>query len=131
MVDDWGGAVGPELSTIGKEKDRRYLLESIVDPNKVIAEGFNQIIVLTDEGDTIVGIKKSEDKNTLTLMDKDGKLIPINKDTIEGSKKGQSSMPEDLTKHLTKSEVRDLVEFLASRQKKASKKAKAAETEHK
>ena len=131
LVDDWGGAVGPELSTIGKEKDRRYLLESIVDPNKVIAEGFNQIIVLTDEGDTIVGIKKSEDENTLTLMDKDGKLIPINKDTIEGSKKGQSSMPEDLTKHLTKSEVRDLVEFLASRQKKASKKAKAAETEHK
>ena len=133
LIDDWGGAVGPELSTIGKEKDRRYLLESIVEPNKVIAEGFNQTIVLTDEGDTIVGIKKSEDEDTLMLMDKDGKLIPIAKEAIDGSKKGLSSMPADLVKHLSKSEVRDLVEFLASKtvKKKSTTGEGGGNTEHK
>ncbi|MEQ1852783.1 MAG: PVC-type heme-binding CxxCH protein, partial [Chthoniobacteraceae bacterium] len=37
--------VGPDLTAIGAKKDREYLLESIVYPNKHIAEGF-QIVVL-------------------------------------------------------------------------------------
>ena len=34
-----GGEVGPELSGIGVRQNRTYLLESIVDPNKQIAQG--------------------------------------------------------------------------------------------
>ena len=67
LIDDWGGAVGPELSEIGKQKDRKYLLQSIIDPNGVIAEGFNQTIVLTEDGETFTGIKKDEDDSVLTL----------------------------------------------------------------
>ena len=47
-------------------------------------------------------------------MDADGKLIEIDPGSIEGRKTGQSSMPDDLIKSLTKKEVRDLVEYLAS-----------------
>jgi cytochrome c2 len=35
-----GGTVGPALDGIGKLRDRPYLLESIVYPNKAYAEGF-------------------------------------------------------------------------------------------
>lgn len=35
-----GGTVGPALDGIGKLRDRTYLLESIVHPNKAYAEGF-------------------------------------------------------------------------------------------
>ncbi len=35
-----GGTVGPKLDGIGKLRDRTYLLESIVQPNKQFAEGF-------------------------------------------------------------------------------------------
>jgi quinoprotein glucose dehydrogenase len=44
-VHNEGGTVGPDLSGIGARKDRRYLLESIVDPNKQIAEGFETLIL--------------------------------------------------------------------------------------
>ena len=132
LIDDWGGAVGPELSEIGKQKDRKYLLQSIIDPNAVIAEGFSQTIILTDEGDTFTGIIKEQDDSVLTLMDSDGKLIRVAKDIIEGQKTGKSSMPEDLVKHLSKSELRDLIEFLAGRvEKTTSNKSGEANTEHK
>src|SRR5262249_35208682 len=38
-----GGEVGPDLSDIGKRQNREYLLESIVDPNKQIAKGFETV----------------------------------------------------------------------------------------
>ena len=120
-VDGTGGSVGPELSAIGLQKSREYLLQSIVNPNHVIAEGYNQSIVLTDEGQILTGIKKEEDDETLTLMDKDGALIPILKDAIEGVKVGKSSMPEDLVEKLTLFELRDLVEYLANRKNEESK----------
>jgi quinoprotein glucose dehydrogenase len=112
LVDTRGGTVGPDLSSIGATKDRRYLLESIVEPNKTIAEGFGQLVVLTDEGLTFTGIKKSENDNELLLMDADGKLIRIDKDAIEGTREGLSSMPVDFAKQLTRVEIRDLIEFL-------------------
>ena len=36
------------------------------------------------------------------------------KDEIEERKPGKSPMPEDLVKHLTKFELRDLIAYLAS-----------------
>ncbi len=112
-VDTRGGTVGPDLSSIGSTKTRRYLLESMIEPNKTIAEGYNQLVVLTDEGLTFTGIKKSENDNELSLMDADGKLIRIDKEAIEGTREGMSSMPLDFAKQLTLIEIRDLIEFLA------------------
>jgi quinoprotein glucose dehydrogenase len=47
-------------------------------------------------------------------MTAEGNLIAIDKQNIEARKPGKSAMPEDLTKHLTPFELRDLVEFLAA-----------------
>ncbi len=115
-----GGNVGPELSGIGLVKNREYILEAIVDPNKTIADGFNELIVLTDEGTMVTGIKKAEDEDSITLLDKDGLSIRVAKETIEDEKIGQSSMPEDLIKKISMRELRDLVEYLAQ-QKSTSK----------
>lgn len=114
-IDGTGGAVGPELSSIGLTKDRKYLLEAIVHPNKIVAEGFAQVKVMTDEGDLFVGLIKRETDEALLLLDADGKEIVIDKETIEDQRPGQSSMPDDLAKHLTKKEIRDLVEYLSHR----------------
>jgi quinoprotein glucose dehydrogenase len=38
----------------------------------------------------------------------------VAKDQIDERETGKSAMPEDLAKHLSKSELRDLVEFLSS-----------------
>ena len=46
-------------------------------------------------------------------MTAEAKLIEIPKADIEERKRGASAMPEDLSKKLTRAELRDLVEFLA------------------
>ena len=119
-IDGTGGLVGPNLSAIGKTKDRQYLLESIVHPNKVVAEGYTQVKVTTDEGELLVGIVQRETDKSLVLLDADGKEIVIDQEAIDDRRPGKSSMPADLINQLTKKEVRDLVEFLSNRKTEPS-----------
>jgi quinoprotein glucose dehydrogenase len=46
-------------------------------------------------------------------MTAEGNLVKVAKDQIEERARGKSAMPEDIINSLSKSEVRDLVEFLA------------------
>jgi quinoprotein glucose dehydrogenase len=108
-----GGEVGPELAGIGGKQTREYLLESIVEPSKQIAKGFETVVVTLKNGTTQTGVLKGEDAKELRLMTAEGKLVRVPKDQIDERDAGKSAMPDDLTKHLTKSELRDLVEFLA------------------
>ena len=114
-INEVGGEVGPSLSTVGKDRNRTHILEAITYPNKVITDGYTQTVVLTDEGEQMTGIVKSRDDKMLQILDADGAEISIPVETIEEERQGESSMPADLMKHLDMSELRDLVEFLATR----------------
>jgi quinoprotein glucose dehydrogenase len=113
-VSGTGGDVGPELSKIAEQKQRPYLLESIVVPNKAIAKNFETAVLLDSDGRVHMGIVKFEDNERIDLMTAEAKLVTVKKDEVEERKEGKSAMPEDLTKHLNRSEVRDLVEFLSN-----------------
>jgi quinoprotein glucose dehydrogenase len=122
-VQNSGGAVGPELSVIGKEKNREYLLEAIVAPNAKIAKGFEPVIAIMDSGKVYAGTKKSDDGESLKLMLANGTVISLAKDEIDELAKGQSAMPADLIKHLSLADLRDLVEYLAQQKTPAPKVA--------
>lgn len=122
-VQNDGGAVGPDLSAIAKEKDRKYLLEAIVAPNAKIAKGFEPVIAVMDSGKVYAGTKRSDDGTTLQLMLPDGTMIALPKDEIDELAKGQSAMPADLIKHLSLADLRDLVEYLAQQKTPAPKVA--------
>ena len=47
--------VGPDLTHIGSKKDRDYILESIVYPNKKIAEGFELAMLTLKDNSMVVG----------------------------------------------------------------------------
>jgi quinoprotein glucose dehydrogenase len=111
-IDDRGGEVGPNLSHIGKDKARLYLLEAIVHPNRSVAQGFETVSIETNEGQTFSGIIKKETASEVTLVDANAKTITIKTADIDNRQKGLSSMPSDIAKELTPFEVRDLVEFL-------------------
>lgn len=115
-----GGEVGPDLSGIGLDKDRRYLLEAIVAPNKAIAKGFETTMLVTLDGKVLVGIVRKEDKKELVLMDAKGTITRVLKEDIDERASGKSAMPEEIVKQLSKDDLRDLVEFL-SRQKQKQK----------
>jgi len=113
-VGENGGEVGPVLSDIGVTKNSEYLMEAIVDSNATIAQGFETMIVQTDEGQIISGIVKAQDDDNLTLVTAMNEIVVIEQDSIEGVKKGQSSMPVDLMKYMSRRELRDLMAYLKS-----------------
>ena len=109
-----GGEVGPILDTVGGHKTREYLLESLIVPNKEIAPGFAQVVLLLQSEAVESGRIEFETETEVNLILADGSRKKIAKSGIQARKVGLSPMPEDLVKKLTPREVRDLVEFLAS-----------------
>jgi quinoprotein glucose dehydrogenase len=57
---------------------------------------------------------KEENAQQIKLMTPEGEALVVLKKDVEDRQTGKSAMPEDTIKHLTKSELRDLIEFLAS-----------------
>ena len=109
-----GGIVGPRLDGIGDRQGREYLLESIVFPNARIAPGFESVTIKTRQGKTVSGILKKEGAGKIELLDADGKLIKVPADQVVSRERGLSAMPEGLAKILSRRDLRDVVEFLAS-----------------
>jgi quinoprotein glucose dehydrogenase len=109
-----GGEVGPELSDIGSRQNRDYLLESIVNPDKQIAQGFESVVLATSDGKVSTGVLRGEDDKVVRLITAEGQSVVVPKDSIEERKRGISAMPADLITKLTKAELRDLIEYLAN-----------------
>ena len=113
-IDGQGGDVGPDLTHIGKEKDRRYLLESIVQPNKQIAQGFESVRVLLKNEEGYAGVLKSETPTELVLNSPDTGPVTVKKSDIQSRQKALSPMPEGMGQILSRQDLRNLVEFLSS-----------------
>lgn len=114
-----GGDAGPDLAEIGAKQSREFLLESIVKPNAKIAPGFDTVVVTLKSGGVAAGIVASETNDTLTLRNTDNKVVAVKKSDIAKREGAPSSMPEIYGAILTKTELRDLVEYLVSLKEKA------------
>jgi len=108
-----GGQVGPNLTGLGQRLTRLEIVESIVDPNRKIANGFQSTVVFLKEGAPLEGIVFEENDKSLKLRDKDDKVHVVAREDIETTRTGLSPMPADHVKFLSREEVRDLVEFLS------------------
>jgi len=117
-INGVGSEVGPDLSEIGKQKPRDYLLEAIVNPNAKIAEGFETAVFAMDDGLIHSGVVKGEDEKFFRIMTPQGELILVEKEHVDERAKGQSGMPADLPKQITRRDIRDLVEFLTTLKEK-------------
>lgn len=109
-----GGEVGPDLAGVATRRNREYLLESIVYPNKHLAEGYESVIVTMKNGTTYAGIVKSETAAELEINSPEDGLLKLNKANIKSRERGLSGMPEELRQILSKRDLRDLVEFLST-----------------
>jgi len=115
-VDQLGGKVGPDLSKIGSKVSREYLLESLLIPEKQIAKGYEGVLVALADGKTLSGVIESESDQVLNLIDAQGNTIKITKSEIVQRRDGRSVMPANLLEHVNSSDLRDLIEYLASLQ---------------
>ena len=108
----YGAEVGPVLDGVGKRQTREYLLESIVDPNAKIAQGFETLIVTMKDGSVHAGILKKETAEQLVLQPPAGGPETLKASEVASRNKGISGMPP-LGMVLSKRDLRDVVEFLS------------------
>jgi quinoprotein glucose dehydrogenase len=109
-----GGDAGPNLAGVGGRYSREYLLESIVKPNAHIAPGFDTMVVTRKSGGVAAGIVASETATTLTLRNTDNQLVEVKKTDIAKREGAPSGMPEIYGAILTKTQLRDVVEYMVS-----------------
>ena len=109
-----GGEAGPNLAEVGAKNDRAALLESILKPNAKISTGYDTIVLTLKSGGSAAGIVASETADSLTLRATDNQLVAVQKANIAKRDSAPSGMPEIYGAILTKSEIRDLVEYLST-----------------
>ncbi len=111
-VGDTGSSVGPNLRAIGLEKDRAYLVESLVSPSARIAPGFGIASITLSNGTVLGGTLMKEDAGELLLRLPDGSEQKVPVADIASRAPVMSLMPPMLG-ILKASELRDVVAHLA------------------
>jgi quinoprotein glucose dehydrogenase len=71
-------------------------------------------VLATSDGKVVTGVFRGEDDKDVRLVTAEGHPVSVPKHTIEDRKRGPSAMPADVVQKLSKTELRDLIEFLAS-----------------
>jgi putative heme-binding domain-containing protein len=114
-VGDRGERIGPELTSLGGRFARITIVESILEPSRSVAPGYESVTLALTDGRVLSGVRTAETDRTLTLGDQEGRRYEIPKADIESlSRQPRSTMPDGLEKHLTADEFVDLVAYLAA-----------------
>ena len=113
-----GGSGGPDLTGIAGRFNAHDLLESIVEPSKVIADQYKASIFTLDDGREVAGrvVNLHGDGISIVanLLAPDDQ-VTINRHHIESIRPSPiSPMPTGLLNTLTQDEVLDLIAFLFS-----------------
>ena len=114
-IDGNGGAAGPDLTMIGKVHDRDYLLRSLLNPPADLAPGYGIISINLKDGGSVAGFQlgpAAEDGSLALQVGEEHRQIAGS--NIDSKSEAISSMPP-MSALLTKREIRDLVEYLATR----------------
>lgn len=107
-----GNVVGPDLSLVNRQGDRRATLRSILEPSRDIAPQYIHTTLELTDGTTFNGILLRS-SSVEVYRDAMGKERTFKKDEIEDSRQSKASlMPSGLLNSLTDAKLRDLLAFL-------------------
>ncbi len=110
-----GGAVGPNLSKIGVIRSHRELLESVLFPDGYVAPEFRTYLAATDRGQIHTGLLLQETTDAIYLRTAPRVRTPVARRQVEDfAPVAASLMPRGFDKVLSRQELSDLIEFLAS-----------------
>jgi putative heme-binding domain-containing protein len=109
-----GGTLGPDFTSIGASAPVDYLIESLLQPQKQIKEGFHVVMVTKKDGSVAAGRLASQNETTITLQDAADQLVEIPKSDIASQEISPISlMPPGLTLSLRQDEFADLIKFMS------------------
>lgn len=126
MVNGKGGRLGPDLTTSGSARSTEYLVESIRNPSRRLAQGISEAMkefsteyetvkVETTDGHKFTGVVLNEDSFTLQMLDASEQLHLFDKNGLRSFEKSRESlMPSYDGKTLSDKELQDILAFLQS-----------------
>lgn len=112
-IHEYGGDVGPSLTSIAKTLTREQLLQALIEPSARLAPGYGNVTVTLTDGQTVSGTLLEENEQELILKTSEAEPIEIPVSRISKRQNLPSSMPPMGTL-MSKREIRDMIEFLAN-----------------
>jgi putative heme-binding domain-containing protein len=115
-VGEKGGAVGPELTAIGKARTRAELLDSLLQPSARVEPQFAAYLLRTKSEQTVTGLLVKRDEKQVVIRDAEGKDHTFAAGDVDGVRPSRLSlMPDGQMSGLTPQEAADLLEYLVQR----------------
>jgi putative heme-binding domain-containing protein len=126
MIEGKGGRLGPDLTDTGTARSEDYIVDSIRNPSRRLAQGISEAmkefsqeyetVTVTDErGQKFQGVVLNEDNFTLQMMDTREQLHLFEKEKLRSLDKGRESlMPRYDEKMLPEKDLQDIVAYLLS-----------------
>jgi len=117
--DNEGGAIGPDLTILSGRFTSRDILESVIEPSKVISDQYAAVSILTTDGKQINGriVNLAGDSLQINtnMLDPNAQVGVDRKMIDEMFPSKTSMMPQGLMDTLKREEVLDLMAYLLSR----------------
>jgi cytochrome c oxidase cbb3-type subunit 3 len=124
MVQGKGGRLGPDLTTTGSARSTEYLVDSVRNPSRRLAQGISEAMkefsqeyltatVVDAGGQKFQGAVLNEDSFTLQMIDTHEQVHLFEKDKLKSVEEiRQSLMPAYDQKMLPEKDLQDLIAFL-------------------
>ncbi|HZV89277.1 MAG TPA: c-type cytochrome [Candidatus Binatus sp.] len=126
MIEGKGGRLGPDLTTTGSARATDYLVDSVRNPSRRLAQGISEAMkefsqeyetvkVETADGQKFTGVVLNEDHFTLQMLDLREQIHLFEKDKLRSYEKSRESlMPAYDQKLLSDKDLQDILAFLLS-----------------
>jgi cytochrome c oxidase cbb3-type subunit III len=126
MIEGKGGRLGPDLTGTGLSRSLEYVVDSIRNPNRRLAQGISEamkefsqeyetVTVVDERGQKFQGVVLNEDNFTLQMLDTREQLHLLEKDKLRSLEKSRESlMPKYDEKTLPDKDLQDIVAYLLS-----------------
>ncbi len=110
-----GGALGPDLTSIGATRSRVSLTTSLREPSATVALGFRAVTAVTRRGERVEGVVKGEDAFSLQVFTVGGELEALRKQELaELTRSTESLMPVYDVGQLSDAALEDLLAYLGT-----------------
>jgi cytochrome c oxidase cbb3-type subunit III len=126
MMEGKGGRLGPDLTATGTARSLDYILDSVRNPSRRLAQGISEamkefsqeyetVSVVDDRGQKFQGVVLNEDNFTLQMIDTREQLHLFEKEKLRSLEKSRESlMPKYDDKMLPEKDLQDIVAYLLS-----------------
>ena len=113
MVEGKGGRLGPDLTSVGNSRSVESIVESVRNPSRQLADGYQTVTVVTADGKETKGFIMNEDRFSVQMMDMNERVLLLEKDKLRSFKKSSVSlMPPYGTALLSDKDLQDITAYL-------------------